>query len=106
MAIQPHAAFETTTPDTFAECTDGILHNTVVPDLYEQLWACVPAYDDAHRANIEDIGPGDVVGLNSLADFWDRFDDVAKVELNRLAEAHDAYIEALVADGARRLGRA
>ncbi len=92
MSIAPHIALTIQTPDTVAECWDGIF---AVPGLYEALWALTNDYDNAHRANIEDMGPADVVGLNSVASFWDRFSDEHKAALNAAAIAFDAWWDAL-----------
>lgn len=92
--ITPHEAFAIMQPDEMAECVNGILHNALVPDLYEQLWACVDIYETFNR---EDCGPHDVIGLNSIARFWGRFDETAQAELNRLITAHNDYITALCA---------
>lgn len=85
--IKPNAAFTVTRPDEVAECWDGVFG---FGNLYETLWGCVDHYDDKHMANIEDIGPHDVIGINAVALFWDRFTDEQKTKLNELAEAHDA----------------
>ena len=78
--LQPHPAFEVFTPDDVAECWDGVLASL---DLYEALWACVASYDEFDR---EDCGPADVIGLNSVASFWDRFTPEQQAALNQLAE--------------------
>lgn len=91
--IVPHAAFEVTTPDVVAECWNGVFSNETCPNLYELLWNCVPSYKAFDR---EDCGPADVVGLNSVKDFWDTFPPVAQEELNKLAVAQDAYLERMI----------
>lgn len=83
--IQPHSSFETIRPDEVAECWDGVYHNKQVSDLYEQLWGLTEQYDNKHRDNIEDIGPHDVIGINSVKSFWDKLSEPAQMELNRLA---------------------
>jgi len=84
--IKPHAALTYIRPDEVAECWDGV----TAAGLYDPLWDCVPAYDKAYMENIEDIGPHDVVGINSVKQFWARFSDEDKVKLNTLAEEQDA----------------
>ena len=80
----PHSAFETVTPDTVAECWED-----VDADLSRALWACTKKYDNAHRANIEDIGPHDVIGINCVAQFWDDFSEDQQRQLNELAREQD-----------------
>lgn len=82
-AIQPHPTLDLFTPDTIAECWDGVFH---FGDLYEQLWACVRHYTPIDR---EDCGPHDVIGINSVTSFWDSFSAQNQAHLNELAEAHD-----------------
>jgi hypothetical protein len=84
--VSPHAAFEVITCDQVAECWDGVYKNEAVPDLYEQLWACVPEKASFDR---EDCGPADVVGVDCVADAWAKFTPEAQVELNRLAAAQE-----------------
>jgi hypothetical protein len=81
--IKPHSWFETITPDTVAECWDGVYS---FGNLYEQLWSCVEKYDEVDR---EDCGPADVVGINSVAQFWADFSPENQAKLNELAEAQD-----------------
>ena len=85
MTVQPHPRLQYVTPDTVAECWN------VGEDLYVALWKTVGAYDDAYRANIEDIGPADVVGLNNVTDFWNQFTDEQKAELNRAAQQEEDF---------------
>lgn len=92
--ILPHAAFEIMTPDEVAETIDGVY--SAPNGLYEALWACVSDYDESYKENIEDMGPHDVIGLNSVADFWDRFSPAHQTKLNELLQAHDAWINELV----------
>lgn len=81
-------AFKWTTPDTFAETTDGA---SAVDGLIDALWACVPDYDTINR---EDCGPADVIGANAIALFWDRFSDEHKAAMIELQAAADAEYEA------------
>jgi len=83
VTIEPHEVLRYITPDTVAECWNGVFGTG---DLYEKLWECVDHYDNSYRENIEDIGPHDVIGVNSVASFWDRFSDEHKACLNNLAE--------------------
>lgn len=82
--MKPNTALSYITPDTVAECWDG-----VGQELYRALWGCVPHYDTGYRAHIEDIGPADVIGINSVASFWDRFTPEQQSKLNELAEKED-----------------
>ena len=85
----PHPALKYVTPDTVAECWDGI-----GDDLYEALWHCVAKYDNAYRENIEDIGPHDVIGINAVTDFWDGFTPEQQIKLNAVAaDQQHAYEE-------------
>lgn len=86
MDIKIHEGLQVVTPDTVAECWNGVYGHG---DLYERLWDCVPHYKKFDR---EDCGPHDVVGVNSVAQFWDRFSDDHKTKLNELAAAFDAEI--------------
>jgi hypothetical protein len=85
LPILPHAAFEVITPDEVAECWNGVFGTG---DLYEQLWGCVNDYEKIDR---EDCGPYDVIGVNSVAKFWDRFSDEHKAKLNELAVQNDNW---------------
>lgn len=77
--VTPHQWFEIVTPDTVAECWDGVYSSG---NLYETLWSCV---DDYKKVDREDCGPHDVIGLNSVKDFWDRFTEEQQNKLNELA---------------------
>jgi hypothetical protein len=77
--IKPHSAFEVVTPDTVAECWNG-----VDDELYRALWNCTSKYEEV---DTEDCGPGDVVGINSVSDFWAEFSHEQQVRLNELAKA-------------------
>jgi hypothetical protein len=95
-AIKPHEAFKVTTPDTVAECWDGVYH-AINPDgtemrLYEALWNCTAHYNDKHLEHIEDIGPHDVIGINSTASFWHLFTPAQQAKLNELAKLNDAQL--------------
>jgi len=81
-----HEAFNYIRPDEVAECWDGVFS---FGNLYEQLWACVEKYDNAYKANIEDIGPHDVIGINCVSQFWDSFSEANQVKLNELAAAQE-----------------
>ncbi len=86
--VESNAVFEVITPDEVAECWDGVFSNEAVPDLYEQLWALTKFYEKIE--NIEDIGPHDMIGINSVAGFWSRLAPATQVELNRLAAVNDS----------------
>ena len=79
--VRPHKCFEVYRADEVAECWDG------VPDaLYKTLWGViVPNQKDI--PNLEDNGPGDVVGWECLASHWARLTEDEQRELNKLAES-------------------
>ena len=80
--MKPHEGLKYIRPDEVAECWDGVFG---FGNLYEVLWECVPLYDKDVRANIEDIGPADVIGVDSVARFWHVFNEAEKAKLNELA---------------------
>ncbi len=82
--IKPHDYFNMITPDEVGECWDGIFH---FGNLYETLWSCTKHYTKIDR---EDCGPHDVIGINSVAKFWDRFTPEQQTKLNELAAAKQA----------------
>ncbi len=84
----PHSALKYARPDEVAECWDD-----VPMDLYRALWACEEGYTGPTPEESEEP----IVGLNSVADFWDRFTDDEKAKLNELAEARDAWLKGLTA---------
>jgi len=71
-------------PDEVAECWDD-----VPPELYTALWACVPKYDNKWRENIEDMGPHDVIGINSVSKFWRCFNTLQRIQLNDMAKRNE-----------------
>ena len=77
MTIEPNAAFDSVRPDEVAECWDGIS-----PALYSKLWTCVGAY----KAPTPEVSEEPCYGMDCVADFWDRFDDAERAELNAAAE--------------------
>jgi hypothetical protein len=78
--MKAHLALKYITPDEVAECWEG-----VDEELYSALWGCVPKYDNKWRENIEDMGPYDVIGVNSVSKFWSSFSMHHKRQLNNLA---------------------
>ena len=81
--MKPHSYFNTIRPDEVAECWDGIL---AVPGLYRALWDCVSDY----KAPSPEVSEEPCHGMDTVADFWDRFADDHKAALNAAAEAKDA----------------
>lgn len=77
--VQANNAFKYIRPDEVAECWNGVIG---VGGLYEALWDCVDSYKGPTPEESEEP----VIGLNSVADYWDRFSESHKAELNRLAE--------------------
>ena len=91
MTIKPHEAFNVTEPDTVAECWNGVFSSG---NLYETLWGCVDHYQKYDR---EDCGPHDVIGINCVAKFWDRFTPEQQAKLNELAERQDEELRNMMA---------
>ena len=81
--IAPHAAFRLARPDEVAECWEGIC---AVPGLYAALWACVADY----KASPPEVSEEPCYGMDTVADFWDRFSPEHQEALNAAAEAHEA----------------
>lgn len=69
--------FGTIRPDEVAECWEG-----VTDDLYRALWDCVADY----KAPSPEESEEPCVGLDSVADFWDRFSPEHQRQLIDLAE--------------------
>lgn len=88
--ITPHPWFEVITPDQVAETWDGVYS---FGNLYETLWSMVDNYQKIDR---EDCGPHDVIGLNSVKDFWDKFSPEHQTKLNELATKMDAKLEEMI----------
>ena len=88
--IKPHELFEIWTPDTVAECMEGVTAN----DLYGTLWGLVEFYEEREKPETPDTFYGHVFG-NELArpDLWNRLSDVDKLTLNDLAAKHEAAID-------------
>lgn len=82
----PHSALRYARPDEVAECWEGVYE---VPGLYNALWACVGDYTGPTPEESEEP----VHGLNSVADFWDRFSDEHKEALNAAAARDDDWDE-------------
>jgi len=74
--MKPHGLFEVWTPDTVAECLNG-----VKDDLYSALWALVPYYT---KRDPEAECPPDP-DFNALALFWDKLSPEHQAILNELA---------------------
>lgn len=78
-----NSPFDYIRPDEVAECWDGVLSH---PGLYQALWASMdnmPALP-----NMEDNGPHDVIGINSLASVWDKFSPEHQAALIELEKAN------------------
>lgn len=73
----PHTALDYVRPDEVAECWEGVSE-----ELYKALWDMVPRYE---KVNMEDNGPHDVIGINSVKTFWQHFSAEHQKELNKLA---------------------
>ena len=80
---EPHAALRLIRPDEVAECWEGI---TAVPGLYRALWDCVGDY----KAPPPEVSEEPCIGLDTVADFWDRFSPEHQEALNDAAETTQA----------------
>lgn len=93
--VNPHKDLGYITPDEFAETRDGVCRNGM--GLYQRLWALTAFYTKIDR---EDCGPADVVGVNSIASFWDKLSEEDQLELNDLAKGNRArYALVYTSDG-------
>lgn len=82
--IKPHSIFTVWSPDEVAECMEG-----VSDALCQRLWDLVPEkYESAETP--------DVCCNRALVKVWRRLSAEDQTELNRLAEAHEAYLDRLV----------
>jgi len=80
---RPHATFNTIRADEVAECWDG-----VGTELYATLWnKIVPLQKEI--PNIEDSGPHDHIGYESLAAHWHVLSLADQIELNALAQSEE-----------------
>ena len=77
---KPHPLFEIWRPDEVAECLEG-----VTDSLYSKLWECVNDF----KAPRPEVSEEPCYGMDSLSDFWDRFDPAEQQHLNTLAEKHE-----------------
>lgn len=89
--MRPHRTFETYRADEVAECWH------VSEALYRALWNKVVPHQRP-IPNIEDNGPADVVGIESLAAHWHRLDEAEQIELNTLAQLQDEEFRAWYAN--------
>jgi hypothetical protein len=80
----PHNLFTIWRADEVAECLEGVNE-----ELYKALWNNIVS-QQKEIPNIEDNGPGDVVGFECLANHWDKLTVEEQKELNALARAQDA----------------
>jgi hypothetical protein len=80
--IKPHGLFTVWSPDTVAECLEGI-GNT---DLYLKIWnEIVPLYANQPRSEVPDD-----FDRRCLKKYWSKFTDDEKRTLNAAAERHEA----------------
>lgn len=92
--ILPRSKFSYYRPDEVAECWEGVIDRNAATEaakmeLYHALWDAMDgAKPLSELVNIEDCGPHDVIGLNSVADFWDRFTPAQQARLNELADCN------------------
>ncbi len=80
--IEPHHSLHVWRADEIAECWHG------VPDgLYNALWNKIVACQTRIPQDIlEDSGPGDHVGRENVAMFWDKLAPDEQALLNLIAE--------------------
>jgi hypothetical protein len=83
--VKPHTALKYIAPDEVAECWEG-----VDDELYAALWGCVNKYK---KIEFEDVGPHDVIGINSVSKFWRYFSMHEKRQLNNLAARQMKKVE-------------
>ncbi len=84
MKTNPHGLFECWTPDTVAECMEG-----VEGDLYRTLWDLVEFYHDLGNPETPDTHYGHVFGNDLALPFlWNRLTEADRLKLNELAERH------------------
>jgi hypothetical protein len=81
--IKPHMEFELCRADEVAECWDGISE-----ELYLKLWNEIVILQKP-IPNLEDSGPHDHIGFESLAEHWHLLTDDEQVYLNDLAVKRD-----------------
>jgi hypothetical protein len=85
--MKPHRYFEIHRADEVAECWDG-----VPEELYLKLWnVVVPRQREI--PNIEDNGPGDVVGWENLAAHWKLLTEDEQKILNGLASKKESEFD-------------
>lgn len=78
--IKPNDAFEYVRADEVAECWEG-----VTTELYHALWCKIVPLQKPLQ-NMEDSGPADHIGEESLASHWDALTHEQQAQLNALAE--------------------
>lgn len=79
--IRPHGLFDVWSPDTVAECLDGI-----GDDIYRFLWNdLVPLYDGKKRSEWNDD-----FSRRCLAKYWSKVPEEFKTRLNDAATAHES----------------
>ena len=81
--IKPHQALELSRADEVAECWDGIGE-----ELYAKLWNEIVSLQKP-IPNLEDSGPHDHIGFESLASHWHILTEAEQVYLNSLAVKRD-----------------
>lgn len=80
--VAPHLLASIWRPDDAAECL------AIPRALSLRLWEFVPEYRDFA---IEDVGPADVVGVNTLSVFWSRLTPDEQTTLNTAFAAYEAW---------------
>jgi len=89
--IKPHLEFTLCRADEVAECFDGIGQA-----LYIKLWDIIVPLQKP-IPNLEDSGPHDHIGFESLAKYWHMLSEDEQVYLNSLATKREAEWEAEMA---------
>ena len=88
--ILPHPALCLHSCDTVAECFNGVVRDDDW-SLYNALWkAMEEAPPLSELIDIEDSCPADALGLNTPAEYWNRFTPEQQQWLNEVAGANAA----------------
>ena len=87
MSQKPANIFSYLRPDEVAECWNGVIKDGDF-SLYDALWNALdgaPALGDV--IDIENSGPDDAIGINSVASLWGKFSEDQQARLNQIAAA-------------------
>lgn len=96
--IQPHATFKYVSPDTVAECWDGI-----TMELRKRLWELVQFMTPIPAEIMEDSGPADHIGHDNLADLFHHLTDEEAIALNAAAIKEEEESDAFLTMAAKKM---